>query len=62
MGRFRRGGGLAFTLLFHSKVQPPVPAQQTKVIQDFGYFSVSIVSVLCAALTGVIVLTKELDK
>ena len=39
-----------------------VPSQQTKVIQDFGYFSVSIVSVLCAVLTGVILLYKELDK
>lgn len=39
-----------------------VPSQQTKVIQDFGYFAVSIVAVLCAVLTGVILLYKELDK
>ena len=39
-----------------------VRSQQVKVLQDFGYFAVSIVAVLCAILMGVILLYKELDK
>ena len=39
-----------------------VASQQVRVIQDFGYFAVSIVGVLTAVLMGVILLYKELDK
>jgi ABC-type transport system involved in multi-copper enzyme maturation permease subunit len=39
-----------------------VRTQKAKVVQDFGYFAVSIVTVLTAILIGVILLYKELDK
>ncbi len=39
-----------------------VKSQAPRVIQNFGYFSVSIVAVVSAILLGVILLYKELDK
>lgn len=39
-----------------------IPAQQHRVVQNFGYFATSIVGVLSAILMGVILLYKELDK
>jgi len=39
-----------------------VRGQGIKVIQDFGYFAVSIVAVITAIMMGIILLYKELDK
>jgi ABC-type transport system involved in multi-copper enzyme maturation permease subunit len=39
-----------------------VQSQRARVIQDFGFFAVSIVTVVTAVLMGVILLYKELDK
>jgi ABC-type transport system involved in multi-copper enzyme maturation permease subunit len=55
LGLFLNGAGLLLSKL-------AVRNQATKVIQDFGYFSVAIVCAMTAIMLGIILLHKELDK
>jgi len=54
--------GLAMTAAGIVLSKLAVRNQAVKVIQDFGYFSVSLVCAMTAILLGVILLHKELDK
>ena len=54
--------GLVLNLTGWVLVKLAVRSQQVRVIQDFGFFAVSIVAVMTAILINVILLYKELDK
>jgi Cu-processing system permease protein len=54
--------GLVLNLTGWALAKLAVRSQQVRVIQDFGFFAVSIVAVMTAILMGVILLYKELDK
>ncbi len=54
--------GLTMTIIGIVLSKLAVRNQAVKVIQDFGYFSVSMVCAITAILLGVILLHKELDK
>ncbi len=54
--------GVALNVSGWALAKLAVASQAGRVVQNFGYFAVSAVAVLCAILMGVILLYKELDK